>query len=857
MQRLFFASLLFALSTGTASADYVIIKINLNKLDFFPMAGAGAGLMGGAGGAGIMGGGGSGDMPPGGIMGGAGGAGFMGSGGAGLMGGAGFGGMPPGEGGGGGDNRGARGGDGGGGQPGGNPMGQGMDDPDAKWISAFVEFKGKITPVGGSPATGMIFQADHKWGKKNWLTASPKFPITYGNYIPSEGFNKEFDTKLNKEKMAKSKNVENFLHLARFALSRGQLKEFHRAMKEAGDVDAKHPVVLTYQKVQKELSKPFNSEDPSQTELIRELKADKFEPYLSEQKHYCLYAQFYKTDRHTEAVVKRRLAMMEETLETFYYWFAVQKVEAGKAPVQPKLPKHRLMAILSTGKEEFLTRHEQWGSLPMVGDGFTPRRDNFIVLSAKSRITDPLYTEFDKVLTAKIQEANVVLQALRMSISREDLLTGKTNEVKGAGNAALYIGAAQASVLLAKTMEEDAERGTITNEAIRQLLIASDMFPRNVQVPDWIVEGLAAFFETSPGSIYPTIGRPSWLHLVSFKHLTKGKQKEAPSILFNVVTDRYFRDARKLSAELNENRENDDLRIANAEAWEMARSTAWSFVYYLSQNHKLDMLFQYGKELDNLPRDMDLSDTVMQGGFAQAFAMADPKNPRRIAPTQLSNMAISWFNTMDETNLDILKAQSYLLEERAKREPAKKPDVPVSSNTPKKGGTIGINPKGNGGSTTPPMPMPMDPGPMPMPMNPAPMPMPMNPAPMPPNAGGGGQTNLAGSRWTGTETFKGQTKLTFQLGAGGQATMFDLEGVTQGNYESNGNSITLRFAGTVTYTGTLNGTTMSGNATNGMSNWTWTVSNANAGGTQIQPMPQFPPKQPNQKFPPKKKGPFG
>lgn len=814
MKRSILVALLFVLSAGHVSADYILVKINVNKLNFFPTPPTG--FMGGQGGAGMAGGmggdagGGGGQIP-----------------GGGQLPGGGFGGGQPGD-------------------P--NMPPTAMDDPDAKWITTFVELRGKPKMVFGSAEVGVIYQIDHKWGTKNWMSVSPMFPITYGNYISQEPFSKSFDAKFSQAKKEKTKSIENLLHAARFALSRGQLKEFHRAMKEAAEADAKHPVVKSYQKVQKDLSKPFNEVDPTQTELIRELQSEKFEPYLSEQKHYCLYAHFFKTDRHTEAAVKRRLAMMEDTLETFYYWFAVQKTEAGQpAPMQPNMPKYRLMAVLANGKEEFLNRHEEWGSLPMVGDGFTPRRDNFMVLSSKSRIADPVFSEFDKVLTERIQEANVSLQPLRISISREDLLTGKINENKTAGNAAIFIGAAQTSVVVAKTLEDDAERGTLTNEAIRQLLIASDMFPRNVQVPDWMIEGLAAFFETSPGSLYPTIGRPSWQHLVSFKHFTKGMQKEAPDLLFNIVTDRYFRDARKLSAELNENRDDDNLRLADAEAWEMARSTSWSFIYYLAQIGKLDMLFQYGKELNALPRDMDLGDSVLQGSFARAFSMTDPKNPRRIAQKPLSNMAVNWFTEMDKTNLDILAAQSYLLAERTKRESATRADSstsasPSKNNGPK--GKSGANPFPNPGGRPDPGPGPKSPPP-PMP-NPNPPPAPNPDPPPPPSAG---PTNLAGSRWSGSEDLKGFGKLSFQFGAGAQVTMFDVEGVTPGNFTLNGNSVTLQFPGGVSYTGTVDGTTMSGTATNGANNWTWTTSNPNGGAPPAK-------KGPPAKLPfPKKKGP--
>ena len=889
MKRLsLLAAAVVLLCAGTASADYVLIKINLNQLNFFPNApmggagGAGGGVPfpGGAGGGVPFPGGAGGGVPfPGGagggvpFPGGAGGAGGIVPGGAGgITPPGGPTGMPPGAGGGfgafgggalpppGGFGGAFLGGGGAGGAPGfggGAGVGGGAggiqpdpgmppEDPNPKWISGFIETKGKPLPVGGMPGVGMDFQFDHKWGKKNWMPVSPYLPM-FGGHIASESINKELEPKLNKEAKEKVKNIDNILHIARAYLSRGQLKDFRRAMQIAVDADPKHPSVKAYLKVQKDLSKPFKDTDPAQEELIRDLKETKYQPYVSDQGHFCIYAQFFSTDKYTESAVKRRLALMEETLETFYYWFAIQKTEPGQAlPSQPNMPKHRLIAILANSKEEFLVRHQYWGSNPMVADGFTPQRDNVIVMSAKPRVMDPMFDEFDKLLTNKIQDANTKLQQYKIAITREDLLTGKVNEIKGAGQIAIFIGAAQTAVVLCKTLEDEAERATVTHEVVRQLLTASEMFPRNVQVPDWTVEGLAALFETPMTSLYPTVGAPSWLHLVSFKHMTKGKASS--EVLFNVVTDRYFQEARKLSAELQDSRENTALRASEAEAWEMARSTSWAFVYYLSKNGKLDRLFKYGDELNRLPRDMDLGDFVQQRSFAKAFEMSDTKDPRRIASLPLANMAGSWFAMMNETNLDVLVAQSYFIGERAKRDAAKSPDAtPVIP----KGGPGGVNPGGPGGINPNPNPNPgggtkidpkVTPPPMPMPRMPPfpggdpkkppfpgpdkkeppppapPMPM-LAPAPAP-------AASVSGP-WSGSETLEGFGKLSFTFNPGGQVTLIDKEGSTPGNDMLAGNNIQLSFAGgNISYTGN----TMSGTATDaGGSSWNWSVTNPNAG----------------------------
>src|SRR4029077_18605316 len=148
----------------------------------------------------------------------------------------------------------------------------------------------------------------------------------------------------------------------------------------------------------------------------------------------------------------RRLATMEETLELFYYWFAVQRDVA----VPPNMPKHRLIAILTGSDEEVKTRHLQWGSLPMVSDGFTPRRDNVVVMSAKVRLNDPTYFELDNLINKKIQDGNLKLEAAGISlvINREDLLSGKVYDNKGAGVQILpSLAIVQTAIVLAKKLE--------------------------------------------------------------------------------------------------------------------------------------------------------------------------------------------------------------------------------------------------------------------------------------------------------------------------------------------------------------------------------------------------------------------
>jgi pilus assembly protein CpaB len=84
---------------------------------------------------------------------------------------------------------------------------------------------------------------------------------------------------------------------------------------------------------------------------------------------------------------------------------------------------------------------------------------------------------------------------------------------------------------------------------------------------------------------------------------------------------------------------------------------------------------------------------------------------------------------------------------------------------------------------------------------------------------------VGGSVWSGSETLAGYHKLTFHLLPGQKAVMDDRDGSHDGTWVQSGNQITLRFySGSVVYTGTVNGSAMSGTAFNGRTRWNWTVS---------------------------------
>lgn len=85
-------------------------------------------------------------------------------------------------------------------------------------------------------------------------------------------------------------------------------------------------------------------------------------------------------------------------------------------------------------------------------------------------------------------------------------------------------------------------------------------------------------------------------------------------------------------------------------------------------------------------------------------------------------------------------------------------------------------------------------------------------------------------RFVGNENLAGFGKLSFDLYSNGVAVMIDAQATTEGLWRQDGNQFTLSFVnGAVVYTGTLNGTTLSGTATSpaarqqGVRSWNWNV----------------------------------
>jgi hypothetical protein len=171
---------------------------------------------------------------------------------------------------------------------------------------------------------------------------------------------------------------------------------------------------------------------------------------------------------------------------------------------------------------------------------------------------------------------------------------------------------AQEVALLLKAMQDECELHAVTRVGSQQIAGALGLLPGRVAVPQWLQSGMGSFFETPRGAYRPGTASPHWKYFINFRNWRDEKKLEKPDeVLFNIITDKYFTDARQSN---------------DPAAWEKAHTMAWALTYFLAQDPNMrEGFLRYLDELAQLPRDMDLDGSAYMLCFLRAFNLGGSK----------------------------------------------------------------------------------------------------------------------------------------------------------------------------------------------------------------------------------------
>lgn len=488
-------------------------------------------------------------------------------------------------------------------------------EDDRNLVVAVIEFD----PLTAGPYVKK-FEADHpirirhRWGGEVTIyketTSARAFMLKQPGGKPWPSLHRQYE-ELRGKAMAPTAEPPDVLKTAEWCLHHGLVKEFAETMERAAELDKNLPSVLAYVKVRDQLKKPA---EPAKVPPAYAKLLEGYRPMEKPGHHYTLLYNTKGGAQPTEA--EHVLDQLENHFKGFYYWWAFKNTPLP-------LPTARQIVVMPDDDRDFDRYHALLTSGPVIADAFYARREGLTVM-AKHRLDDT-FDALDKYFG----------RFTNSGFDPEALLRGKGGVPRDFRDpsAQSYVNDARMIVLVHKALIVQRELNAVSHDATRQFLYGSGLLPRNVIAPEWLLFGMASFFETPMESPWPSIGAPSFQWLPEFKTAKQTRfEKSDLQTLRQVVTDSYFRSVPPHGA----SRESEK---AHERALRRARATAWGLAYFLA-NEKREGLIRYFKEISKMPRDIELSEEALWGCFVRAFG------------TNLEGLASTWVRYVDNTTLE-------------------------------------------------------------------------------------------------------------------------------------------------------------------------------------------------------------
>lgn len=359
-----------------------------------------------------------------------------------------------------------------------------------------------------------------------------------------------------------------------------------------------------------------------------------------------------------DAVAETKLTRMEQAYNGIMYWFALQ----GRALT---VPARQMVCVLVDKPDRFKEIRKMFDDAPLNSDGFFSPQDNITVLSS-SRV-DSGYEKFFEMA----KNAETALNAYHLDFKK--LLTERPDRpvinARDDRSKVSDVVTGQIFAIAAKAAVDEGDVNTATYEAFQQVVSASGLMPRSVQLPRSVKEGLASFFSTPKSSgehnlpaLWSGIGGEHWLHLPLFRKMSKAREagenaeitvddklptrhkvKIGKLDVIAVITDRVFERADKA------NKEDKTFMMQKAQA------ESWALTYYLAKN-RIPELRKFYQELAQMPRDMELSPEVLEQAFGRAFGLFDATG-EKLDKTKVEKFESDWTKYMNFANLTVDTAE--------------------------------------------------------------------------------------------------------------------------------------------------------------------------------------------------------
>ena len=362
------------------------------------------------------------------------------------------------------------------------------------------------------------------------------------------------------------KDPDAIMKAAVWALKKGLLNEFYAAADKALDLAPGHEAALKVKELKRHIDEPLADNPATEKELRAILPRKTMRTETS--KHFLLLTDTEqkpeKGRRKNRA--KERLDLLEKVYESFLLLFHAQDVQLD-------IPTERLKVVLFKEEQDFNEFAKGLNPTLISVAGF------WEPISNVSYFYDHGTTEIFKLLEKLQDELN------------KDAAEAKRNRDVETIQLVKVIN------MLIDIERENADITVVSHEATHQMAGNTGLLPRHVEIPSWVHEGLATYFEAPGEATWAGIGAVNELRLTYYRAL---KDDRLHSNIDFIVGDQIFDYARTHGAKLH------------------GYAQAWALTHFMLENHVQEFV-QFYRMLGEMPPDVTLNPDLLQELFSRVF----------------------------------------------------------------------------------------------------------------------------------------------------------------------------------------------------------------------------------------------
>jgi hypothetical protein len=383
-----------------------------------------------------------------------------------------------------------------------------------------------------------------------------------------------------------------------WALKKGLLNELYKCVDEVLKIDPKHEAALKVRELRKSMKEPLPDDAETRAAEEKEFKSKvkRAGMRFERSNHFILM-----TDTPTKAAkgkkprAQQRLDLLEKVYESFLLLFHAQDVQLD-------IPKERLMVVLFHKYDDFHEFSQAISpSLASAAGFWEPHRNVSYFYDAGG---DPTFT---------------MLEQLMKEVREEE------KDAKKWRNNPDAIRYAKVLELILDVERENKDITVVSHECTHHMAGNTGLFPRHVDTPSWMHEGLASYFENPRDGTWAGIGAVSGRRIQAYRTLSKNDRVHS-NINF-IIRDEIF-----------------DLAGSNSSI-EHAYAQAWALTHFMIENH-LKEFVEYYRIMGDLPPDVKLSPEVLQSVFTRVFG------------SDLTFLDSEWRNYMNGLKTDIERLEA-------------------------------------------------------------------------------------------------------------------------------------------------------------------------------------------------------